>query len=166
MLPVIRVPTPQPPPPTVSPSSSPGPPGTLHFPGCGSVFVEFLQLPALGRCPVSSLLLFLLQGLQGSLHPPRHSLARIRGVGPLPGHEATSFVKTQHHTSFTCVEYLDLFSLSVMIKVLSDRQCHHISECFHLWASCTFQRSPSASKLQCETYTVYALCHLGLGKLL
>ena len=85
---------------------------------------------------------------------------------PLLGHEATSFVKTQHHTSFTCVECLDLFSWSVLIKVLSDIQCHHISECFHLWASCTFQRSPSASKLQYETYTVYALCHLGLGKLL
>ena len=53
-----------------------------YFPGCGSVFVEFLKLPALGRCPVSSMLLPL---FQGSLHPPRHSLARIRGVGPISG---------------------------------------------------------------------------------
>ena len=60
MLPVIRVPTPKPPSPAISPSSSPGPPGILHFPGCGSVCVEFLQLPALGKCPVPSLLLLLL----------------------------------------------------------------------------------------------------------
>ena len=85
MLPVIRVPTPKPPPPAVSPGSSPGPPGTLHFPGCGSVCVEFLQLPALGRCPVSSLRLLLLQGLQGSLPPPRHSMAKIQDVGPISG---------------------------------------------------------------------------------
>ena len=85
MLPVIRVPTPKPPARAVSPSSSPGPPGILHFRGCRSICVEFLQLPALGRCPVSSLLLPLFQGLQGSLHPPRHSLNRIRGVGPVTG---------------------------------------------------------------------------------
>ena len=60
-------------------------PGILHFPGCRSVCVEFLQLPAPGRGPVSSLLLPLLPGLRGSLHPPGHSLARILGMEPVTG---------------------------------------------------------------------------------
>ena len=59
--------------------------GILPFPACGSVCVEFLQLPALGRCPVSSLLLLLLQGLQGSLPQPRHSMAKIQDVEPISG---------------------------------------------------------------------------------
>ena len=59
--------------------------GILHFPARGSVCVEFLQLPAPGRGSVSSLLILLLQGFWGSLHPPGHSLAKIRGVGPVTG---------------------------------------------------------------------------------
>lgn len=59
--------------------------GILPFPACGSVCVEFLQLPAQGGGSVSSLLLLLLQGFWGSLHPPGHSLAKIRGVGPVTG---------------------------------------------------------------------------------
>ena len=50
-----------------------------------SVCVEFLQLPAPGGGSVSSLLLLLLQGIWGSLHPPGHSLAKVRGVGPVTG---------------------------------------------------------------------------------
>ena len=83
-----------------SPTSSPGTPGILHFPDCDSICVEFLQLPALGRVPVSSLLFLLLQGLQGTLQPPEHSLAKTWGVGLLLGHETTSFLKTQHNLCF------------------------------------------------------------------
>ena len=83
-----------------SPTSSPGTPGILHFPDCDSICVEFLQLPALGRGPVSSLLFLLLQGLQGTLQPPEHSLAKTWGVGLLLGHETTSFLKTQHNPCF------------------------------------------------------------------
>ena len=50
--------------------------GILHFPARGSVCVEFLQLPAPGGGSVSLLLLLLLQGFWGSLHPPGHSLAK------------------------------------------------------------------------------------------
>lgn len=50
--------------------------GILPCPACGSVCVEFLQLPAQGGGSVSSLLLLLLQGFWGSLHPPGHSLAK------------------------------------------------------------------------------------------
>ena len=112
-----------------SPTSSPGTPGILHFPDCDSICVEFLQLPALGRGPVSSLLFLLLQGLQGTLQPPEHSLAKTWGVGLLLGHETTSFLKTQHNLCFPYGAGLDSILGLFMLSILS-----HLSN--GLWTLC------------------------------
>ena len=112
-----------------SPTSSPGTPGILHFPDCDSICVEFLQLPALGRGPVSSLLFLLLQGLQGTLQPPEHSLAKTWGVGLLLGHETTSFLKTQHNLCFPYAAGLDSILGLFMLSILS-----HLSN--GLWTLC------------------------------
>ena len=118
-----------------SPTSSPGIPGSWHFPDYDSICVEFLQLQALGRGPFSSLLFLLLQSLQGTLQPPEHSLAKTRGVGPVTGTWNNQLLEDTAQPLFSlwCSNSICFPCLSGR-KALSDRLCYQISEHFHLQA--------------------------------
>ena len=101
-------------------------PGIFNFPACGSVCVEFLQLPAPGGGPVSSLLLLLLQGVWGSLHPPGNSLAKVQGVGPVTGAYINQILKdiaphlfhlqVSSSICFSCLSSLKLFLIESAIR--------------------------------------------------